>query len=235
MTKTRSKKKDDNAMTNWYGVIPDSLKTKYHNPCFDDHKIKVPFRMMIVGNSGSGKTTLVLELLHRMQDTFGNVILCCQNSDEPLYRFLASKLKPEELQIYEGYENIPNMNDLDKDLQHLIIFDDLVLERKQDKIEEYFIRARKIAKGVSCIYLTQSYYAVPKVIRLQCNYIFLKKISSTRDLNMMMKDFSLGVDREVLHELYKHCTEHRENFLCVDIDSPMENRFRLNFQQVIST
>jgi energy-coupling factor transporter ATP-binding protein EcfA2 len=234
MTKTR-KKNLGNDMTNWYGIIPDSLKTKYQNPCFDDHLIKVPFRMMIVGNSGSGKTTLVLELIHRMQDTFGNIILCCQNADEPLYRFLASKLKPEELQIYEGYENIPDMKDLDKEVQHLIIFDDLVLERKQDKIEEYFIRARKIAKGVSCIYLTQSYFKTPKTIRLQCNYILLKKISSTRDLNMMMSDFSLGIDREVLHELYKGCTEHRENFLMVDIDSEMQNRFRLNFKLIIQT
>lgn len=224
-----------NRMTNWYEIMPKSMKPNYHNPHFKNHLIKIPFRMLVVGNSGSGKTTLVLELIYRMQDTFGNIILCCQNKDEPLYKFLASKLKPEELQIYEGYENIPDMESLDPDVQHLVIFDDLVLERNQDKIEEYFIRARKIAKGVSCIYLTQSYFKTPKTIRLQCNYIVLKKISSTRDLNMMMSDFSLGVSRETLHAIYKMATEDKANFLLVDIDTEMEKRFRINFHEIIET
>jgi hypothetical protein len=183
--------------------------------------------------NGSGKTTLVLEMIHRMNDTFGNIILCCANADEPLYKFLRTKIKPEQLQIYEGYENVPNMEDLDKEVQHLIIFDDLVLERKQNKIEEYFIRGRKIAKGVSMMYLTQSYFKTPKTIRLQCNYIIMKKLSSTRDLNMIMSDFSLGCNRDELVDLYKFCTEDRSNFLLVDIDAPMENRFRMNFLNIL--
>jgi ABC-type dipeptide/oligopeptide/nickel transport system ATPase component len=222
-----------NEVQNWYGHIPDSLKTQYHNPNYNNHLINLPFRLLIVGNSGSGKTTLVLELLHRMDDTFGNIIICTKNADEPLYKFLRTKIKAEQLQVYEGIDNIPDLDSFDPELQHLIVFDDLVLEKDQTTIEQYFIRSRKIAKGVSCIYLTQSYFKTPKTIRLNSNYIILKKLSSTRDLNMIMNDFSLGIEKEVLIKMYKFCTEEKSNFLFIDIDAPLENRFRKNFLDII--
>lgn len=223
----------NNNVKKWYDLIPKGLKPVYENPNFKNHGIKVPFRMMIVGSSGAGKSTLVLELIHRMNNTFGNIVLCCANKEEPLYKYLRTKIKPEQLQIYEGYENIPDMDSFDKDLQHLIIFDDLVLSRKQDRIEEYFIRGRKIAKGISMIYLTQSYFKVPKIIRLQCNYIILKKLSSTKDLKMIMNDFSLGCDKDELLELYKYCTQEKSDFLLVDIDEEMPHRFRKNFHEIL--
>jgi ABC-type dipeptide/oligopeptide/nickel transport system ATPase component len=220
-------------LVNWYAKIPKGLKTQYENPQYKDHKIDVPFRMVIVGCSGSGKTTLVLELIHRMPNTFGHITVCCMNADEPLYKFLSTKLKPEHLNIVEGYENIPRLEDLDKEIQHLVIFDDLVLEKNQSAIEQYFIRGRKIAKGVSCIYLTQSYYGTPKVIRLQANYILMKKLSSTRDLVMVMKDCSLGLEKDELLQMYKFCTVDHHSFLMIDMQTDPENRFRRNFNELI--
>jgi hypothetical protein len=220
-------------LINWYGKIPKGLKTQYENPHYKQHGIIVPFRMVIVGNSGSGKTTLVLELLHRMPNTFGHVTVCCMNADEPLYKYLQTKLKPEQLSVVEGYNSVPELKDLDKEVQHLVIFDDLMLERRQDLIESYFIRGRKIAKGVSCMYLTQSYYTTPKVIRLQANYILMKKLTSTRDLVMVMKDLSLGLEKEELLELYKHCTTDQRSFLMIDVQTDPEKRFRKNFSELL--
>ncbi|NBP16472.1 ATP-binding cassette domain-containing protein, partial [bacterium] len=145
-------------LTDFYKIVPKSMKTEYHNPNFKKHLLTIPFRMLIVGASGSGKSTLVLEILKRAQDTFGNVTLICKNADEPLYKFLRSKIKEDQLQIFEGIDKVPDLESLDKELQHLVIFDDLVLDKDQSKIEQYFIRGRKIAKGVSMVYLTQSYF-----------------------------------------------------------------------------
>lgn len=222
------------SLEKWYDHVPESMRPKYHNPAIKNHGITLPFRMIIVGNSGSGKTTLVLELLHRMKDTFGHVTVCCANSDEPLYKYLASKLDAENLTIVEGYENIPDIDSLEKDTQHLIVFDDLCLEKDQRRISEYFIRGRKISGGVSCIYLTQSYFAVPKVIRLQASYIILKKLSSLRDLNLVIKDFNLDKSKEEMLAMYQHCTAEPLSFLMVDINVAPEQRFRKNFLQCIS-
>ena len=44
-------------LLDWYahkGV--QKYLSKQHNPHYGTHHIKIPFRMLIVGNSGSGKT-----------------------------------------------------------------------------------------------------------------------------------------------------------------------------------
>lgn len=232
---TRKRRETSSSLKNWYGQLPKDMIPRYSNPAFKDHGIGLPFRGLIVGGSGSGKTTLVLEILHRMYDTFGHVTIYTMNAEEPLYKFLESKIKPEQLTIREGYTAIEPPEKLDKELQHLVVFDDLVLEKNQDKIAQYFIRGRKIAKGVSCLYLTQSYFGAPKVIRLQCTFVLVKKLMSTRDLNMILKDFSLDCTREQLHALYKHCVDtNQRDFLFVDLSAPEESRFRYNFEPVIS-
>jgi hypothetical protein len=49
-----------------------------------------------------------------------------------------------------------------------------------------------------------------------------------------MNDFNLGVDKDQLVDLYKYCTQDRKDFLMVDIDVPMEQRFRKCFLQVLT-
>jgi energy-coupling factor transporter ATP-binding protein EcfA2 len=224
----------NNEIKSWYNIVPDSMKQEYHNPSYNNCFIKHVFRCLIIGASGAGKTQLVVELIHRMENTFGNIVIVCKNKEEPLYKFLASKIKPEQFQIFEGIDEIPDLDSyFDKQLQNLVIFDDLVLEKDQSMIEQYFIRGRKIGKGISLCYLTQSYFATPKVIRLNCNYIFIKKLSSTRDLSMILNDFSLGIERDLLMKIYKFCTAEKNDFLLCDLDAPMESRFRRNFLEQI--
>ena len=223
---TKKKSPPSNELKDWYKLMPKSMTPTYENPCFNQHLMKWPFRACIIGGSGSGKTTLVMEMIHRMNDTFGLIILCVKNSSEPLYEFLRSKLKPEQLHIYENGEIPPLEKYKDEDCQILTIFDDLCNEKNQKPIIEFYIRSRKIAKGVSCVYLSQSYYLIPKTIRIQCGYIMLKKLSSTKDLKSILRDFSLGLEPDELMTLYKYATENQKDFLMVDMVSPAEQRFR---------
>lgn len=230
-----SSKATSNEVSDWYSKIPDKLKTKYHNPSFKNHQITLPFRMLIIGASGSGKSTLALEIIKRMKKTFNLIILCVKSAHEPLYEFLRSKLNEKQLMIFEGVDNVPPLELLDQHGgQILTIFDDLVLERNQEIIGQYFIRGRKIADGVSCMYLTQSYYDTPSIIRKNCNFFALKKLSNERDLNRIMSEFSLGVDKPVLLDMYNDATEEQRSFLMIDIDAPHQKRFRKNFLQVMN-
>jgi hypothetical protein len=220
-------------MKNFYNILPKRFQNeKYHNPNFKKHGIKIPFRMLLVGASGSMKTNTLMNLIHEMSGTFNHMVLCIKTADEPLYRFLKDKLG-NALTIYEGIDAIPPVQELSNLGQALVIFDDLVNEKKQDIISDYFIRARKIAKGISLCYLTQSYFKTPKIIRIQCNYIVLKKLTSQKDLTMILSDFSLGVDKKRLVELYKYCTNDQLDFLLVDIDAPAEKRFRKNLTEIL--
>ena len=241
--KSTKKEKVSNDVPNIYQFIPDEFKTKYHNPSKEHHQLDIPFRMGIIGASGSGKTQLVVHILEKAKNTFGNIKIFTRNKDEPIYQYLEKKLPASHLQIYEGLSKLPSLSKdkdgkidgFDKDLQHLVVFDDMVMEKDQTRIFEYFIRARKIAKGVSLMYLSQSYFGVPKVIRVNLNYLILKKLSSLRDLNLIMSEYNLGLSRDKMMEVYKYCTNEKTNFLMCDLDNVMEKRFRHNLLEVIDT
>lgn len=238
-SKPKAKKEDNNAIRDWYNIIPSSFKTTYSNPSYQNCFIKHPFRMLIVAQSGGGKTTVATDIIYRLQNTFAKIVLCIKHADEPLYNFLRSKIKPDYIEVYEDGNVPPVRQYADFDGQMLIIFDDLVNEgrRTQDAIKEYYIRGRKGCKnnqGISMMYLTQTYYGVPKTIRIQCNYIILKKLNSTKDLTMIMRDFSLGLEKDDLIELYKFCTDDFSNFMLVDIDVPPEQRFRKGYFHILA-
>jgi GTPase SAR1 family protein len=209
---------------------------KYHNPNYKHHQLNIPFRMLVIGASGSGKTNIIVNLLNYMSDTFNHIHLYTRCLDEPLYEYLRNSIDKEFLHCYEGLDHLNGISDLNTAFegQNLIIFDDLVLESDQSKIEELFIRGRKLADGVSICYLSQSYYRIPKIIRLQANYIILRKIASARDLNMLLADSSLGVTKEVLQEIYKSCVKKTiTDFLLIDLNVDPSKSFRKNFDTPI--
>jgi hypothetical protein len=148
-----------------------------------------------------------------------------------LYEYLMASISDKYLHCHEGLDELNRM-DLNKSFegQCLIIFDDLVLEKDQSKICELFIRGRKLGDGVSLCYLSQSYYKIPKTVRLQSNYIILRKISSTRDMNMLLADSSLGVSKDVLQAIYKGCVKKSiTDFLFIDLSADPDKAFRKNF------
>lgn len=209
------------------------MTRKYHNPGYKRHMLSVPFRALIIGSSGAGKTNCLLELIHRFSGTFERIVICTKDKNEPLYEFLEMKLGGKGVEIYEGSENIPALESFKNCGQSLICFDDLVLEKDQSVISQYFIRGRKIGGGVSCAYLSQSYYKTPKVIRLQIGYLFLKKLSSKRDLTMILSEVSIGTDIKGLTALYKKATEDPLSFLLIDIAAPDEKRCRAGFLEIL--
>jgi ABC-type dipeptide/oligopeptide/nickel transport system ATPase component len=185
--------------------------------------------MIIAGNSGSGKTQTLLNLIYNMPDTFENIYITTKNKDEPLYNYLEDKLKDEGLKITEGLENLPDLDQMDKEQNTLIILDDLVNEpaKQQRPIADYFIRARK--KNCSLVYISQSFYQVPKLIRDNITYLIIKQVSSMRNLTMIARECSLGIDKNQLKKIYDDATASKQDFLLIDLEGDKDERFRKNF------
>ena len=64
----------------------------------------------------------------------------------------------------------------------LIVFDDMIADIMANKIfqtliKELFIRCRKL--NVSLVFITQSYFSVPKDVRLNPTHYLIMKINST--------------------------------------------------------
>ena len=84
-------------------------------------------------------------------------------------------------------KNVKDYN-LDKKRKMLIVFDDMIAVMLDNEklyliiliITELFIRGRKL--NISLVFITQSYFAVPKNIRLNSIHYFIMKIQSKREL-----------------------------------------------------
>jgi ABC-type dipeptide/oligopeptide/nickel transport system ATPase component len=219
-------------IVDWYKKIPKKFLLKSHNPHFDTHHIKLPFRMIIAGNSGSGKTQTLLNLLYNMPDTFEKIFIVTKNKDEPLYNYLEDKLGKDGLTIKEGITELPDVDSLDKEQNNLIVLDDLVNEptKQQRPVCDYFIRARK--KNCSIIYISQSFYAVPKLIRDNISYLIIKQVSSMKNLTMICRECSLGIEKKQLKEIYDDATQSKQDFLLIDLEGDKDSRFRKGFDEI---
>lgn len=220
-------------IVNMYERIPKDLLDTADNPNIHLHKLKLPFRMCVVAPSGSGKTNFIVNLISlfsKGKGTFQSIDIITRNKDEPLYRFL--QLKAESINIKEGLENTPKLDKMEKADNHLVIFDDLVLAKDQSQIENYYIRARKL--NCSVIYLSQSYYRIPKIIRNNCNYMVLLKLSGQREVNMILSEFGLGVSKEQLLDLYKQATAEKFQPLLIDLEEEPDKRFRKGLLEILT-
>jgi ABC-type dipeptide/oligopeptide/nickel transport system ATPase component len=212
--------------------MPKEFLDKVDNPNFNLHKLKIPMRMCIVAPSGSGKTNFLCNLISVFSSgkgTFQSITIITRNKDEPLYRWITSKC--ESIIIKEGVENTPPLDKFDKDFNHLVCFDDLVLAKDLSKVENYYIRARKL--GVSCIFLSQSFFKIPKIIRNNCSYMVLLKLSGNREVNVILSEFGLGVTKDQLLEIYKFATKEKMSPLLIDMEAESQNRFRKGLTEVI--
>ena len=187
---------------NFYDVIPDKYKDDIKNPNYNIHNIDIPFRMCVVAPSGSGKTNFVLNLIRvfsQGKGTFADITIVTRNKDEPLYNWLSGQ--NENIRILEGMNNNPKLDDYDKEYNHLLIWDDLVLSKNLEPVCEYYLRARK--KNVSLMFLSQSYVDIPKMIRKNSTYLILFDLGgSKREQNFILNEWSSDLDKDELRAIY---------------------------------
>ena len=116
------------------------------------------------------------------------------------------------------YKNIEDCNPNQK-RKILIVFDDMVADvlsnKKLNPIEtELFIRGRKL--NISLVFITQSYFAVPKDIRLNSTHYFIIKIPNKQELKQTASQNSIDIDFQDFMSLYKKCAAKPYSFLVID-------------------
>ena len=216
-----------------YQKIPKEFLDHVDNPNYELHRFKLPFRMCIVAPSGSGKTNFLINLLHQFscgsRGTFSSMHIITRNKDEPLYRWLTSVC--DQIVIQEGLSHTPKLDEFDKDTNHLVVWDDLVLSKDLSMVENYYIRARKL--NVSVIFISQSYFKIPKIIRNNCSYMILLKLSGQREVNIILSEFGLGVTKEQLLSMYEHATKEKFSPLVIDMEAEKHERFRKGLLEIL--
>ena len=106
---------------------------------------------------------------------------------EAKYQFLINERESTGLKAFieylndmqDVYKNIDEYN-VDKEYKILIFFDDMISDiinnKKLNSVgTELFIRGRKL--NISLVFITQSYFKVPKNVRLNSTHFFIMKNS----------------------------------------------------------
>ena len=134
--------------------------------------------------------------------------------------------------MHDVYKNIDDYNP-DEDNKNLIVFDDMIADlinnTKLDLIvTELFIRGGKL--NISLVFITQSYFKVPKDVRLNTTHFFIVKIPNGRELQQIAINHSSDISTKDFANIYRKCTSEPYSFLVDDTTLAPNNplRFRKN-------
>ena len=95
-------------------------------------------------------------------------------------------------------------------------------------VTELFLRGRKL--NISLVFISQSYFKVPKTIRLNATHYFIMKIPNKRELQQIASNHSSDTEFKDFMKLYRNHTKEPYSFLVNDTTLSSDNplRFRKN-------
>ena len=133
--------------------------------------------------------------------------------------------------MHDVYEDIDDYNPSRK-RKTLIVFADMIADMSNKKfqavIKELFIRCRKL--NISLIFITQSYFSVPKDVRLNSTDYLIMKLNNRKEFKNIAINNSADIDYNNFVRIYRECTREPFNFLTIDTTLPASDplRFRKN-------
>lgn len=221
---------NDHEITNYY-EHPDikEFMPNYSNPHYKLNQMKTPFYCVISGVGGGGKTNCLVNLMQRFDQTFSSMYVLNQEI-EPLYEMLQKKIKG--ITITTKVSELPTFEELgkDKSKQKLFIFDDMLFSKNcEDYIRTMYKRGRKI--GCSCIFISQSYFAIDDFLRKNLHYLILLGVNSKREIDTILSNYKFeDVDSKQLFNIFKKATEKPLDFLKINVrERDVNRKFSRNF------
>ena len=130
------------------------------------------------------------------------------------------------------YKNINDYNPSRK-RKVLIVFDNMIADIMTNKkfqviIKEFFITCRKL--NISIVFITQSYFSVPKDVRLNSTHYLIMKINPRKELQNIAINHSADIDYKNFMKIYREYTTEPYSFLTFDTKLPASDplSFRKN-------
>ena len=199
------------------------------------------YRILIIDGSGSGKTNALLNLISQ-QDDVDKIYLHARDLSEPKYEFFIKKREDVGIKHFNDPnafiecsntvdEVCENIDDYKPNRQRkiLTVFDDMIADIMTNKtfqaiIKELFSRCIKL--NIFLVFITQSYFSVPKDVRLNSTHYLIMKISNKKELQNIAINHSADIDYKNLMKIYRE----QQFFLTTDTTLPASDllKFRKN-------
>ena len=115
----------------------------------------------------------------------------------------------------------------------IIVFDDMIADMIYSKklnsiVTDLFIRGRKL--NISLVFITKSYFKVPKDVTLNTSHFVISKTPNKKELQQIAINHSSDISTKYIAEIYRKCTAEPYSFLVNDTILAWDNllRFRKN-------
>jgi hypothetical protein len=240
--------------------VPTS-KDKIEQPELAKHEdMFIPPRgssVVISGKSGSGKSTLLARLITdgrfygkspaKPNGWFDKVFLFSPTANgddvqrslgiDPKYVFTDLEEAPEMLEVILDTQQtkIDESDGADKVEQYAIIFDDVIGDTTFMN-EKSFTRCFYQVRHVNCttFICTQHFKKVPKICRLQANFVFFFQ-GSANEVEMVAEEFAPPeYTKKEFMTIVNECTKEDYSFLTINMKTGWGKRFRKNLDEFVS-
>ena len=174
------------------------------------------------------KTNTLLNLI-KEQDDIDKIYLYAKDLSKPKYEFLVKKREDVGIKYCNNPNECSNrMDDIYQNIDHynpsrkrkiLVLFDDMIADIMTNKkfrtiIEELFIRCRKL--NISLAFITQSYFSLPKDMRLSSTHFLIMKMNKRKELQNVAINHSEKIDYNDIVNIYRECRRKLYSFLTID-------------------
>ena len=111
----------------------------------------------------------------------------------------------------------------------MIVFDDMIADMIHNKklnsiATKLLIRGRKL--NISLVFITQSYFKLPKDVRLNTSTFFIAKIPNKRELQQIAINHSSDTSTKDFTNIYRECTVEPYSILVNDTTLASNNPLR---------
>ena len=183
-------------MINFDDVTKEDIKQHNPNwPQISDHS----YRLLKIRGSGSGETNSLFNRINQQLD-IDKIYLYAKDSYEAKHQLLINKRESKDLNYLMIQKLLLNSQMIwiiseyievyypDRKRKILTVFNDIITDILSNKrlnpiVTELFSRERKL--NISLVFTTQSYFAVPKNIRLYSMHYFIMKIPNKQNLQQI--------------------------------------------------
>ena len=130
------------------------------------------------------------------------------------------------------YKHIDEYNP-DIENKIVIVFDDMIADVTKNKklnsmVTDLLIRGRK--RNIFLVFITQSYFKVPKDVRLNTTHLFIAKIPNKKESREITINHSSDISAKDFINISRECTAEPYSFFVNDTTLASNNplRFRKN-------
>lgn len=220
------------------------ISDKVHYKKLESYMPDPAKHILIIGATGRGKSTHLLNMLKYMY--FDKLYVFAKDIEEEIYeKVLKPQIENMEYQINSkiqtmkkgktepvkiGYfhndmKDLPKLEDMDRKTQKIMIWDDFLNDKKANEtIKNYFTMSRK--KGVSCIYLSQNLFDVPKLIRKNVQYVVIFDNGSAKEKQEIAKVYASKIPYYDFLDIYNDIMQQDEHaYMVIDLTAKRLNGY----------